>query len=223
MAVDPLQLLREYTMARRPVVMEGDNLVFGEIRLPRSTETAFRSLKGQGPHYTLDACWFLLQHEDTKFPEYLVECSKHRFPKVSLVDKKELIAYLTGRSSSSPHISIIAPALALPSAMPASSSSASTALDGDLFRTATKRSATEAQLDTSLAHDEPAPSLAKKARMEPQDIELDDRLKESKRLVARRLEQPKGVTKSVGSSSSSEALPYRSSSICMLSRIKHGL
>jgi len=239
MAVDPLQLLREYTMARRPVVLEGDHLVFGEVRLPRATETAFRSLKGQGPPYTLDACWFLLQHEDAKFPDYLVECSRRRFPKVSLVDKKDLLAYLSGRSTSAPlHLSsaslLAAPAALLgsSSATPAAASqsaetphptpsagpnaAAAAAAAATLNK---RRSLAEAQLTDATT---PGASLqqrhstvgeahvsGKKARLEPQDIELDDRLKESKRLVARRLEQPKGIASSSSSSSSaSEAIPY---------------
>lgn len=235
---DPLQLLREFTITKRPVVLEGDDLVFDDVRLPRNTETSFRSLKGAGAHYTLDACWFMLQHEDTKFPAYIAECSKLRFPKVSLVDKKELISYLTGRIDSSPFISLISPAL-ITTPHTASTTTTFTPLPSSatgprehVVRSSEgKRSAGDAQLDSFRDSKQPDASssssssaavAAKKARLE--DIELDDQLKESKRLVAHRLEQPKGA-KSVSatpassvttpamsiahaSSSSSEALPY---------------
>jgi NACalpha-BTF3-like transcription factor len=76
-----------------------------------------------------------------------------------------------------------------------------------------KRTAGDAQLDShhhQQQHDHSSTqlgSVAKKARVEPQDIELDARLKESKRLVARRLEQPKGVkTAAFSSSASASAL-----------------
>jgi hypothetical protein len=241
---DALQLLREFTISKRPVVLEGDVLVFGDVRLPRSTETSFRSLKGAGAHYTLEACWFMLQHEDTKFPEYLVECSKHRFPKVSLVDKKELVSYLTGKIDSSPYISLISPALitttTTPAPAPASLAAAAAPFPSGAALTQQssqhepvqpasylmgagegKRTAVDAQLDNLqlLHHDHgtaPGSGAAKKARLEPQDIELDDHLKESKRLVARRLEQPKGVktvasetpASATSSSSGDASLPY---------------
>lgn len=219
---DPLQLLREFTISKRPVLLEGDALVFEDMRFPRSTETSFRSLKGAGAHYTLEACWFMLQHQDTKFADYLVECSKHRFPKVSLVDRKELVSYLTGKIDSSPYISLISPALISTTPAPIPSSLASSYLapfshqpphDASApayspFSAAEgKRTAGDAQLDSHLLQQqhEPLGSVAKKARLEPQDIELDDRLKESKRLVAHRLEQPKGVKAASSSSSASSA------------------
>lgn len=227
---DPLQLLREFTISKRPVLLEGDALVFGDMRFPRSTETSFRSLKGAGARYTLEACWFMLQHQDTKFADYLVECSKHRFPKVSLVDRKELVSYLTGKIDSSPYISLISPALISTTPAPIPSSLASSYLapfphqpphDAGApayspFGAEGKRTAGDAQLDShhlQQQQHESLGSVAKKARLEPQDIELDDRLKESKRLVAHRLEQPKGVkaassASSAASATTTDALPY---------------
>ncbi|ELR18990.1 uncharacterized protein ACA1_234280 [Acanthamoeba castellanii str. Neff] len=226
---DPLQLLREFTISKRPVLLEGDALVFGDMRFPRSTETSFRSLKGAGARYTLEACWFMLQHQDTKFADYLVECSKHRFPKVSLVDRKELVSYLTGKIDSSPYISLISPALISTTPAPIPSSLASSYLapfphqpphDAGApayspFGAEGKRTAGDAQLDShhlQQQQHESLGSVAKKARLEPQDIELDDRLKESKRLVAHRLEQPKGVkaassASSAASATTTDALP----------------
>lgn len=234
MAVDALQLLREYAIAKRPVGVEGDDLVFGEVRVPRATETGFRSLKGQGAPYALEACWFLLQHADTKFADYLAECSRHRIPKVSLVDKKDLLAYLTGRSSAAalPHLSLTTPLAApspadlllAPSPAPAKRSAADAQLDSARLEEEASQGSTTLssaqhhqalllQGDEAAAASSSVGSLPKKARLEPQDIELDERLKESKRLVARRLEQPKGVASAKQSSSSSsssamDALPY---------------
>lgn len=203
--------------------------MFGDMRFPRSTETSFRSLKGAGARYTLEACWFMLQHQDTKFADYLVECSKHRFPKVSLVDRKELVSYLTGKIDSSPYISLISPALISTTPAPIPSSLASSYLapfphqpphDAGApayspFGAEGKRTAGDAQLDShhlQQQQHESLGSVAKKARLEPQDIELDDRLKESKRLVAHRLEQPKGVkaassASSAASATTTDALP----------------
>jgi hypothetical protein len=44
---DPLSLLRQATIAGKPVASEGGNYVFGSIQLPEQTSTCFRrSLKG---------------------------------------------------------------------------------------------------------------------------------------------------------------------------------
>jgi hypothetical protein len=85
---DPLSLLREFTIAKKMVILENDRFRFDKITFPREVETAFRSGKGAGANYTLDGLWFMLQHADKKYTEYLGECQKYKFSKVSLVDKR---------------------------------------------------------------------------------------------------------------------------------------
>lgn len=62
---------------------------------PRAASTNFRSKRGQGPCYPLDAVCFLLNHSDSTYTEYLQEARKIGLVIVSLTDKKELIEYLT--------------------------------------------------------------------------------------------------------------------------------
>lgn len=62
---------------------------------PRSVLTNFRSKRGQGPCYPLDAVCFLLDHRDAGYTEYLQEARRIGLTIVSLTDKKELIEYLT--------------------------------------------------------------------------------------------------------------------------------
>ena len=38
---DPLTLMREYTMAKKPITLDGDHIVFGRTRFPRKAKTAF--------------------------------------------------------------------------------------------------------------------------------------------------------------------------------------
>jgi len=50
----------------------------------------------------------MLQHTDfKKYTEYLAECRKYKFPSVSLIDKKNLIAYLTGEIDTCENISSV--------------------------------------------------------------------------------------------------------------------
>ncbi len=85
---DPLSLLREFTISKKPVILENDIFKFESATYPRSVVTTFRSKRGEGPPYSLDAVWFMLQHADKKYTEYLAECRKYKFPSVSLIDKK---------------------------------------------------------------------------------------------------------------------------------------
>lgn len=86
--MDPLTLLREFTKAKKPVVFENDQFHFDAIVFPRDTPTGFHSSKGEGPPYTLDSIWFMLKHQDLKYTDYLSECRKYTFPRVSLIDKR---------------------------------------------------------------------------------------------------------------------------------------
>ena len=92
--VDPLTLLRDYTVAEKQVTLNGEDLHFeaDDLQFPCSTPTAFRSMAGLGEPYTLGGCWFLLRHADKSYPE--------------LVDKREMINFLTGVISSSRNMRI---------------------------------------------------------------------------------------------------------------------
>jgi hypothetical protein len=85
---DPLTLLREYTIHKKPVVLENDTFHFDSVSYPRNYVTAYRSKRADVPPYTLDSIWFLLQHAEKKYTEYLAECRKYKFPTVSLIDKR---------------------------------------------------------------------------------------------------------------------------------------
>ena len=52
---DPLTLLREFTIAKRPVVLKDGNILFTNTLFERKTLTAYRSgLTGTGAFYALD-------------------------------------------------------------------------------------------------------------------------------------------------------------------------
>lgn len=90
--MDPLALLRDYTINNKKVVLDedADELIFDSVRYSRTTETAFRSKRGEGPPYSLGAIWFVLQHADKKYADYMSEARKFKIPLVSLIDKKYL-------------------------------------------------------------------------------------------------------------------------------------
>eukprot|EP01090_Pellita_catalonica_P018469 TRINITY_DN5984_c0_g1_i2.p1 TRINITY_DN5984_c0_g1~~TRINITY_DN5984_c0_g1_i2.p1 ORF type:complete len:485 (+),score=71.45 TRINITY_DN5984_c0_g1_i2:3-1457(+) len=101
--MDALDLLREFTSQGKAVVLEGDKLKFGDLEYDKDIETKFKSINGH--YYTLAGVWFMLQHKAEKYTEYLKQCSRYKYPSVSLVDKQELISYLTGKTKTSQNIS----------------------------------------------------------------------------------------------------------------------
>jgi len=116
--MDPLSLLREHHMGNKPVLLQGEQMVFGNMRIPRDTQTAYRSQAGgsqatQGAFYTIDQLWFFLQNSKLSHAQYLMACNKNKFKGVSLPDKRDLLAYLSGQTDHSAAIDLtIAPLLA---------------------------------------------------------------------------------------------------------------
>jgi len=103
--MDPLSLLREHNIAGKPVLLQGDQMLFGSQKLPRDTPTAYRSL-GNGAFYTIDQLWFFLQSSKMSHANYLMACNKNKIKAVSLPDKRDLIAYLSGQSDNSNNIDL---------------------------------------------------------------------------------------------------------------------
>lgn len=171
--MEPLNLLREFTSAKRPVTLKDDNLVFDKIAFARKTLTAYRSgLTGTGEFYPLDSLWFLLQQATAPHGQYVAECGKQGIKAVSLPDKRTLLAFLQGKTDSSPSIDFANAPAAQPIALPAEDASAPSA---DV-------------MDLELGLDDEAALEADAAEVEEKRKELE----ESKRQFAALLEQPRG-------------------------------
>lgn len=74
------------------------------LTFPRDCPTNFKSKRGAGPFYSLDAVVFVLKHRDDSFSVYLQEARKKGLAVVSLVDKKDLVDYLTTAGADSPFV-----------------------------------------------------------------------------------------------------------------------
>lgn len=61
---------------------------------PRDSITSFRSKRGSGDVYPLDSVCFLLTHRDASYGEYMQEARRQGVGVISLVDKKDLLAYI---------------------------------------------------------------------------------------------------------------------------------
>jgi hypothetical protein len=103
--MDPLSVLREHTTTNKPVVLQGSQMVFGGMRIPRDAPTAYKSLATK-TFYTIHQVWWYLQHHSLPHAEYITLCTQKKIRPVSLPDKFDLLNYLTGKSDHSNQIDL---------------------------------------------------------------------------------------------------------------------
>jgi hypothetical protein len=94
---DALSVLRSAVMRGDSIESDSDSVLIGErTRIDRKITTNFHSMRGRGPPYSLEAIYFQYKHHQLPYNDYVAECNREQVPHVTLVDKKELIAYLKG-------------------------------------------------------------------------------------------------------------------------------
>eukprot|EP01104_Vermistella_antarctica_P013207 TRINITY_DN3965_c1_g1_i1.p1 TRINITY_DN3965_c1_g1~~TRINITY_DN3965_c1_g1_i1.p1 ORF type:complete len:568 (+),score=139.25 TRINITY_DN3965_c1_g1_i1:539-2242(+) len=192
--MDPLSLLRERVMSHQPIEVDPntEEFILGSYRFHKTTETNFRSKKGQGPPYTIEAVWFFLENSERVFREYLAECMRQHRPLVSLVDKKELLDYITGKTTTCKNLSTATDSL-LPSADPPSTIPASLPSSAPIPSTSSTASADDNDRPSKRQKSEHlsagASSALDGASAAPRDLLLDDALLESKSTFAARLDK----------------------------------
>jgi hypothetical protein len=102
---DPLTLLREYTIAGKPIVLDGDHVAFGRsMRFPRKALTAYHSDRNKELFYAIDSVWSLLQGKSGA--EYAKWVGSQGIEPVAFGDRRKLVAYLRGEGDGSGNIDI---------------------------------------------------------------------------------------------------------------------
>lgn len=69
--------------------------------LPRQTDTHIKK-SAQDSNYTLDTLVFLVQHAALENSAYFKECREQHVDHVSIVDKRKIMDYLTGKLDTLP-------------------------------------------------------------------------------------------------------------------------
>ncbi|XP_076056090.1 cell division cycle 73 hyrax isoform X1 [Oratosquilla oratoria] len=111
---DPLSLLRQYNVNKKEINTKGDNIIFGEFSWPKTVKTnylVYGSGKDGAPkeYYTLECLLFLLKHVSLTHPGYVRKAAAENIPVVRRPDRKELLAYLNGETSTAAAIDKSAP------------------------------------------------------------------------------------------------------------------
>ncbi|KAK7086442.1 accessory factor associated with RNA polymerase II [Halocaridina rubra] len=111
---DPLSILRQYNVNTKEIITKGDNIIFGEFSWPKTVKTnylVYGSGKDGGPkeYYSLECLLFLLKHVSLAHPSYVRKAAAENIPVVRRPDRRELLAYLSGETSTAASIDKSAP------------------------------------------------------------------------------------------------------------------
>ncbi|KAK2718704.1 parafibromin-like [Artemia franciscana] len=178
---DPLSLLRQYNVNKKEIVERDNQIIFGEFSSPKTVKTNYivwGSGKDNAPkqYYTLECLLYLLKNIHLQHPTYVRQAAAENIPVVVRPDRKDLLAYLNGETTTSASIDKSAP-LEIPIQV--------------------KRTA--GSILSSLRDDESGETLAKRPRFE------DDAVQKVKDQLAAKLDAPKDASVSIDRSLS-EAL-----------------
>ncbi|KAI4885505.1 hypothetical protein NFI96_033719 [Prochilodus magdalenae] len=111
---DVLSVLRQYNFQKKEIIAKGDEVIFGEFSWPKNVKTNYviwgTGKEGQPKeYYTLDSILFLLNNVHLPHPSYVRRAATENIPVVRRPDRKDLLSYLNGESSSSTSIDRSAP------------------------------------------------------------------------------------------------------------------
>lgn len=101
---DVLSILRQYTIEKKEIVVKGDEVIFGPLSWPKNVQTNFvmwaAEKKGQPrEYYTLECILFLLNNVHLSHPVYVRRAAAENVPVVRRPDRKDLLGYLYGETS----------------------------------------------------------------------------------------------------------------------------
>ena len=111
---DPLSFLRQYNVNKKVISERNDQIIFGEYSWPKSVKTNYL-VRGSGKngtpkeYYTLECLLFFLKNVKLFHPDYVRQAATENIPAVRRPDRKELLAYLNGETSTSASIDKSAP------------------------------------------------------------------------------------------------------------------
>lgn len=117
---DPLALIREYTIGNKPVTLLNDDgsivesivdakkIQFDENSIfPRDEPTNFKKTNAvNNETYTVETLIFLVKNAKLDNSAYFKECQTRGIEHVSIVDRRKILDYLTGKVNESPNVII---------------------------------------------------------------------------------------------------------------------
>lgn len=110
---DPLSLLRQFNVSKREIIEREEQIIFGEFSWSKNVKTNYlrwaKDEQTPKEYYTLECLLFLLKNISLSHPVYVRQAAADNIPAVRRPDRKGLLAYLNGETSSSSSIDKSAP------------------------------------------------------------------------------------------------------------------
>ena len=208
---DPLSLLREHIINKKPVSHDDTHIITGDLKFPRNVLTAYKQDRGRGDPYSLEAIYYLLQKPHlagaAKTRLYAEECKVHNFQRVLLADQKDVLAYMTGKQETSQYLVSVEEltAIAVPQSqeVPAAAKAAEkpekrkreeVTLDMADEKTVESKKALGERIATLAVKPIEGPEEKKKARL---PVMLGDKADEIKRTDSPYILADEGITRSI--------------------------
>lgn len=107
--MDPLSVLRTFVINDEldQVVESGSSLNFGgRFSFENTVPTAYRSGQGKGEFYDLHSVLFYVKNLGINYGEYIKAAKDKGLMQVKLLDRKDLVEYLTGKRETSDYIQL---------------------------------------------------------------------------------------------------------------------
>jgi parafibromin len=111
---DPLSLLRQYNINKKEIIERELHIIFGEFSWPKNVKTnylKYGSGKKGAPkeYYTLECLLYILKNVNLQHSVYVRQAAAEDIPAVNRPDRKELLAYLNGETTTCASIDKSAP------------------------------------------------------------------------------------------------------------------
>ncbi|KAF7496501.1 hypothetical protein SSS_03276 [Sarcoptes scabiei] len=111
---DPLSSLRQFHTRKKEIIERNGMICFGEYCWSKQTKTNYLiySSSRDGPnrnYYTLECLVYFLKNVNLPHPTYVKQAASLEIPVVQRPDRKDLLAYLSGETSTSASIDKSAP------------------------------------------------------------------------------------------------------------------
>jgi len=111
---DPLSLLRQYNINKKEIIERDGHIIFGEFSWPKNVKTnylKYGSGKKGAPkeYYTLECLLYILKNVNLQHSVYVRQAAAEDIPAVNRPDRKELLAYLNGETTTCASIDKSAP------------------------------------------------------------------------------------------------------------------
>ncbi|EEH54096.1 PAF1 complex protein Cdc73 [Micromonas pusilla CCMP1545] len=118
--MDPLRLIRDYYVKGllEKSTHDDTHVHLDELNsFPRKGVTNYKAKMGKG-YLTVEAIWFFARahalNPKEAHPQYMAAALKAKFDRVSLIERKDLLEYITGKVDVSANVDVTAPALTAP-------------------------------------------------------------------------------------------------------------